>query len=121
MGTADVKKSVELPTADMRVLSELVDTVTTSDTWLTPAFWTMAATAVSNLVAVAALIGWIDSTQIEGLTAALTAVLGAAQVIVVNSVLVWKYIAGQNALQAQKLQARCQYLETIAVEKLRAK
>lgn len=117
------KQSIETQTAELRVLNELVDNTAadTNATWLTPAFWTMAATALTNLVSVAAMIGWIDSTQVETLTKALLALAGAAQVIIVNTVLVWKYISGQNKLQAQKLEARYHYLEAVAVEKLRVK
>jgi hypothetical protein len=115
------KQSVETVVAEMRVLNELAGDAVPSDTWLTPAFWTMAAAALTNLVTVAVLIGWVDSAQAEVLTKAAVAVLGAAQVIVVNSVLVWKFIAGQNAVQKEKITARYHYMEAVAVEKLRAK
>lgn len=116
----DTKQTVDTIKADMRVLNELTDKTADTTTWLTPAFWTMATAAVTNLVTVAVLIGWVDAANAEGITKATTAVLAAAQVIVVNTALVWKYIAGQNALQAQKIQAQRQYLETVAIERLRA-
>lgn len=115
------KVPVDAMTAEMRVLSELSATASESDTWLTPAFWTMAGAAMTNLITVAVLIGWVDATQAEGLTGAATALLGAAQVIVVNSVLVWKYISGRNQVQIAKLNAQAHYLELVAVEKLQAR
>jgi hypothetical protein len=115
------KQSVETVRADLRVLNELTTENTVIDSWLTPAFWTMATTAATNLIAVAALIGWVKSSEVESLTQAIIALVGAAQVVVVNSVLVWKYIAGQNALQAQKVTAKYKYMEAVAVERLRAK
>ena len=118
----ETKQSVDNVCAEMRVLSELAsDVPETNASWLTPAFWTMATTAATNLIAVAALIGWINSSEVEGLTRAVTAVVAAAQVIVVNSALVWSYIAGQNAVQVQKITARYKYMEAVAIEKLRAR
>ena len=117
----ETKQSVERVTADLRVLNELTTENTVVDTWLTPAFWTMATTAATNLIAVAALVGWVESSQVEGMTQAIIALVGAAQVVVVNSILVWKYIAGQNTLQAQKVTAKYKYMEAVAVERLRAK
>lgn len=87
--------------------------------WLTPEFWTMAATAVTNLVAVAALLGWVDQTDVEGVTKALTALVGAVQVIVVNSVLVWKFIRGKEESKQKMAEMRYQALRTLAVEKMR--
>jgi len=118
----ETKQSVDNVRAELRVLSELADDVPeTNASWLTPAFWTMATAAVTNLIAVAALVGWVDASEVEGLTRAVTAVVAAAQVIVVNSALVWSYIAGQNAVQLQKITARYKYMEAVAVEKLRAR
>ena len=108
---------------ELRVLPELAgeEAAPQNSSWLTPQFWTMATTAATNLIAVAALIGWINSSDVEGVTRAATALVAAAQVIVVNSALVWSYIAGQNAVQVQKINARYKYMEAVAVEKLRAR
>ena len=112
------KQPVDTIKADLRALSELADE-TVNQSWLTPAFWTMATTAATNLIAVAALIGWVHASDVESLTQTVTALVAAAQVIVVNSVLVWKYIAGQNALQTQKIAAQYKYMEAVSVEKMR--
>lgn len=115
-------KKAELPVADLRDLSAMADSVDKSvvDKWLTPEFWTMATTVITNLLAVAVLIGWISAAEVEGLTKALTGIITAAEVIVVNSALVWKFLAGRNELKAQLLDARYRYVETVAVERLRA-
>jgi len=120
------KKSVETVRAELRVLNDSVNDVATSaekaaDTgWLTPEFWAMAIGAVTNLVAVAVLIGWISQSDAETVTKALTALVGATQIIVLNSALIWKYIAGRTEVRSQMIDARFRYMEAIAVEKLRA-
>jgi hypothetical protein len=80
----------------------------------------MAAGAVSNLVMVAVMIGWINTSDAETITKALTALLGATQVVVLNSALIWKYISGRTQIRAKMIDARFRYMEAIAVEKLRA-
>ena len=108
---------------EMRFLDGVFNSEAAEDTtvrWLTPEFWTMAATAVTNLVAVAALLGWIDQTDIQGITKALTALVGAVQVIVVNSVLVWKFIRGKEESKQKLLEMRYQALTDVAVEKIRS-
>jgi hypothetical protein len=88
--------------------------------WLTPEFWTMAVGAVSNLIAVGVLVGWVDTSQAETLTKAVTAIVGATQIVVLNSALIWKYLAGRTELRAQMIDARYRYMEAVAVEKMRA-
>ena len=80
----------------------------------------MAMTAITNLLAVGVLVGWISATEVENLTKALTGIISAAEVIVVNSALVWSFISGRNELKAQMLDARYRYMESVAVERLRA-
>jgi hypothetical protein len=74
----------------------------------------MAASAITNIITVAALVGWINSTQAQDLAKALTALIGATQVIVLNSVLVWKYLSGRQALRAKIVDAKYRYMEIIA-------
>lgn len=115
------KKSVETVREELRVLNSAVDDVNIDNgNWLTPEFWTMAIGAVTNLVAVGVLVGWIDSSQAESLTKAVTAVVGATQVVVLNSALIWKYLAGRTELRAQMVDARYRYMEAVAVEKMRS-
>ena len=117
------KKSVETVREELRVLSAAGDeavTDATKESWLTPEFWTMASAAVTNLVTVAVLIGWVDRSNADALMTAVAALIGASQVIVVNTALVWKFIANRTQVKAQIVEARLRYMEAITVEKMRA-
>lgn len=116
-----IKKSVETVREELRVLNSAADDVG-GDTgnWLTPEFWTMAVGAVTNLIAVGVLVGWVDTSQAETLTKAVTAIVGATQIVVLNSALIWKYLSGRTELRAQMIAARFRYMEAVAVEKMRA-
>ncbi|NDD52620.1 hypothetical protein EBZ39_01860 [bacterium] len=116
------KVSVDSVREEMRVLNaaaaDAADVATTLH-WSSPDFWTMVSAAVTNVISVLVLIGWIQASNVQELTAALTALVGATQVIVVNSVLVWKYLSGRNELKARMLDSQYQYMAMVAVEKLR--
>jgi hypothetical protein len=115
------KKSVEMVREELRVLNAAADDVNVdTNNWLTPEFWTMAIGAVTNLIAVGVLVGWVDTSQAETLTKAITAIVGATQIVVLNSALIWKYLAGRTELRAQMIDARYRYMEAVAVEKMRA-
>ena len=115
------KKSVETVREELRVLNAAADDANVdSGNWLTPEFWTMAVGALTNLVAVAVLIGCVDQSQAETLTKAITAIIGATQIVVLNSALIWKYIAGRTEIRANMIAARYRYMEAVAVEKMRA-
>jgi uncharacterized membrane protein YeaQ/YmgE (transglycosylase-associated protein family) len=116
------KKPIETVREELRVLNDAADDAGTAKlmTWMTPEFWTVAVGAVGNLVTVAVLLGWVSMSQAEELTKAITAVLGASQVLVLNSVLIWKYLTGRQELRAQMVDARYRYMEAVAVERLRA-
>jgi hypothetical protein len=117
-----VKKPVDTLCAELRVLNSAVDETNVSSglDWQTPEFWTMAGTALVNLLSVAALLGWISNTQAEELTKALTALIAATQVIVLNTALVWRYLNNRAQLRAQMMMARFDYMQAVAVERLRA-
>lgn len=116
------KVSVDTVREEMRVLNaaaaEIADT--TKINWLTPEFWTMVSAAATNIIAVLVLIGWVQASQVETLTQAVTALVGATQVIVLNTVLVWKFISGRTHLRERMIDAQYQYMSMVAVEKLRA-
>jgi hypothetical protein len=122
MSTKVPKKTVDTVREELRVLNSAADDVAPAngDSWITPEFWAMAVGAVTNLVAVGVLVGWVDSSQAETLTKSLTAVIGATQIVVLNSALIWKYISGRVAVRERMIDARYRYMEAIAVEKLRA-
>lgn len=88
--------------------------------WLTPDFWTMVTAAATNVIAVLVLVGWIQASQVQGVTQAVTALIGATQIIVVNSALVWKYLSGREQLRAKIVESQYQYMSMVACEKLRA-
>lgn len=120
--SASRKVSADTVREEMRVLnaaaSEAVDTASVN--WLTPEFWTMVTAAATNVIAVLVLIGWVNVSHVESLTQAITAVIGATQIIVVNTALVWKYLSGRTELRARMIDAQYQYMSMVAVEKLRA-
>lgn len=119
------KKTVQLNSVreEMRVLNaaanEAVDTSAALN-WLTPDFWTMVSAAATNVIAVLVLIGWIQASNAQAVTAAVAALIGATQVIIVNSTLVWKYLSGRNELKARMIDAQYQYMSMVAVEKIRS-
>jgi len=120
---ATAKKSVETIREELRVLTAAADDATAvaaKDNWLTPEFWTMATAALTNLMTVAVLIGWVDHTNADALMTAVTAIIGASQAIVVNTALIWKFISSRAQTKAQMVEARYRYMEAIAVEKFRA-
>lgn len=112
-----VKTRPETPVLaeELRMLNELTDDkdVNSFLDWFTPDFWATAAAAVTNIVAVAAVLGWVKTDQVEGLTAAIVALVGAAEVIFVNSALVWKYLTGREAVRKQIIESRMQLRESM--------
>lgn len=120
---AAAKKSVETIREELRVLNAAVNEAAADaakESWLTPEFWTMAGAALTNLVTVAVLVGWVDRSNADALMTAVSALIGASQVIVINTALVWKFIANRTQAKAQVAEARYRYMEAIAVEKFRA-
>lgn len=122
-----VKKPVERQTAELRVLTDFFTGFFASDEqqvavdkWVTPELVTTATTAISNLLAVLVLIGWLSSSDVETLTKAVVALVGAGEVIVVNSVLIWKFISSRLTLKTRVLEMKYQYVEALAVEQMRA-
>lgn len=116
------KKPIATVREELRILNDAADDAGTAKlmTWMTPEFWSVAIGAVGNLVTVGVLLGWVSLSQAEEMTKAITAVLGASQVLVLNSVLIWKYLSGRQELRSQMVDARYRYMEAVAVERLRA-
>jgi len=82
-------------------------------------FWTMVGGVVTNLVTVGVLIGWLDSSSASSLTAAVAAIVAASEALIVNGLLVWKYLAGRAQLRSQLVDSRYRYMETVAIERMR--
>lgn len=117
---AAAKKSVDTIREELRVLTAAGDEAATKDNWLTPEFWTMAGAALTNLVTVAVLIGWVDRSNADSLMTAVSALVGASQVIVVNTALIWKFIASRTQAKTKIAEARYRYMEAVVAEKFRA-
>ncbi len=117
------KVSVDAVREEMRILNSAADDSNEGGllNWLTPDFWTMVGSAVTNLVAVAVLIGWVNSSQAEGLSQALTALVGATEVLVLNTALVWKYLSGRAELRTRVAEMKYQAAAQLAIERMRAK
>jgi hypothetical protein len=116
------KKSVNTVREELRTFSDAVDGTPLDglDKWLTPEFWTTAVTAAGNIVAVLALIGWLDYSHVESVTKAITALIGASQVILINGLLIWKYLAGRQEIQKQIVAAKLRVAEDIVVARIHA-
>jgi hypothetical protein len=116
------KKSVTTVREELRTFSDAVDGTPLDglDKWLTPEFWTTAVTAAGNIVAVLALIGWLDYSHVESVTKAITALIGASQVILINGLLIWKYLAGRQEIQKQIVAAKLRVAEDIVVARIHA-
>jgi hypothetical protein len=123
---ATVKKPVDAPVADLKVLTDFfngwfgAEEQEIVNKWATPELATTVVTTVSNLMAVLVLVGWMSASDVETLTKAITALIGAGEVIAVNSLLIWKFIASRTALKQQVLAMKYQYVEAVAIEKMRA-
>lgn len=117
------KKSVNTVREELRTFGEAVEGTALEglDKWLTPEFWTMVITSVGNIVAVMALVGWLDHSQVETVTKALTALIGASQVILVNGVLVWKYLTGRQQIRQQIMAARLRVAEDVMYSRLQSR
>lgn len=94
--------------------------------WTSRDFWTMVSAAATNIITVLVLIGWIQSSQVQGIMQAITALVGATQVIIVNGALVWKYLTNRAAVRERMIDAQYQYMiaqsqaaAMVATEKLR--
>jgi hypothetical protein len=118
---AMTKKSAVTVAEELRVLNKVVDDKEMSNLAdiFTPDFWATISAALTNLVTVAVLLGWVNS-DVEGVTQAIIALIGAAEVIALNSMLIWRYLSARQAARAQLIDARFRYIESIAIEKLRA-
>lgn len=105
---------------DIRVLGENFGDTVAPANWFSPEFLTLATTVLSNVVGVLVLVGWVDATQAAELTKAVVAVIGAVQVILVNGLLVWKYLAGRFEENVKRSEMRIEYLKATQVERIRA-
>ena len=114
------KKSVDTIREELRVLNSAVGDGASLQDWITPEFISMTTTVVVNLIAAATLVGWIDASQAQEISKSVTAIVAALGTVVANSLVVWKYLAGRAEVKAQQIDAQYRYMESIAVERMRA-
>lgn len=109
--------SVDAPVAAVRLMESAIPE---KNDWTSNEFISLAGTVAVNLITAATVVGWVDATQAQELTKAVTAIVAAVSVISVNGVVVWKYLGGKQEVQVQKIQAQYRYAEVVAVEQVRA-
>jgi hypothetical protein len=119
------KKPISSIREEMRALGQAADEATGSgaavNEWFTPDFWTMVVATATNLLSVAVVLGWLNTTDAAELTKALSALLGAAQVIMVNSALVWKFFAARVEMKQAAITAKYQYMAAaLELQRIRA-
>jgi hypothetical protein len=119
------KKPISSIREEMRALGQAADEaavdVTTDNNWFTPEFWTLVVAAATNVVSVAVVLGWLNTADAAELTKALSALLGAAQVIMINSALVWKFLSARSEAKQAAAAAKYQYMAAaLELQRIRA-
>ena len=109
--------TVDAPVAAVRMLETAA---TGPNDWISPEFVSLAGTVAINLVTAAVIVGWMDASQAQELTKAITTIIGAVAALSVNGMIVWKYLAGKHDVQVQKIQAQLRYAEFVARENVLA-
>ena len=119
--TVPLKIQHEAVRAEMRLLNAEADAVpgVSLTDWSSPEFWAMVVSAITNLVTVAVVLGWLNSTDAETVTKALSALIGAGQVILVNGLLVWRFISARVQVKQAMITARYNYMAAITTERMR--
>lgn len=86
-----------------------VDQPTFVDGLFTTEFWTTVGGLLANLLVVLVAIGYINREDADQLTSSVGSIVAAVQMLVVNGMLIWKYIASRTQLkQAITLQLMSQ-------------
>jgi hypothetical protein len=104
----------------LRVLNDVADEATAQKDWVTPEFIAMVTSVIVNLVTAAAVVGWVDATSAQELTKSIAAVGAAVGALWANAAILWKYIAGRQAVKSEAIKAKYHYMEAVAVERMRA-
>lgn len=114
-------QAIDATRESMRVMNAEADAVPGVNTgdWMSPEFWTMVVSAVTNLVTVAVVLGWLSSSDAETVTKAMSALIGAGQVIIVNALLVWRFISARVQVKQAMITARYNYMAAVTTERMR--
>lgn len=69
------------------------------DGLFTTEFWTTVGGLLANLLVVLVAIGYVNREDADQLTASVGSIVAAVQMLVVNGMLIWKYIASRTQLK----------------------
>ncbi len=85
----------------------------------TTEFWATVGGLIANLLVVLAAIGWVSREDSDMLTTTLATFLGAAQTLIVNGMLIWKYIASRTQLKQAVLLQRMSQRHDLKLTQMR--
>lgn len=111
----DTIVTIDNPTAAVRMLDSAPSNF---KEWITPEFISLLSTVAVNLLTAAVVIGWVDATQAQELSKAVTTILTAVSTISVNGMIVWKFLAGRQAVQVEKITAQYRYATAVVHERM---
>lgn len=125
MSTKLKKTAVDAPVLEARIFGDVEDRIKDLDKLARHEFWAMAAVALTNLVSVAAVMGWIDSSGVETLTKSITAVIGGAEIIVLNAIILYRYFTNVQETKREMVRARidlahAQFQAQMQIQQMRA-
>lgn len=105
---------------ELRVLSAAADDTVPQKEWITPEFISMVTSVGINLVTAASVVGWVDAHAAQELTKAVTALGVAIGALSANAAIIWRYLAGRQAVKVEAMRMKYQYMETVAIERMRS-
>lgn len=114
------KKSVNTVREELRVLNTAVADNLPNQEWITPEFVSMVTSVAVNLITAATLVGWVEAHHAQELVNAATAVIAGLGAVGANAIIVWKYLTSRAEVKSQQIDAQFRYMESIAVERMRA-
>lgn len=118
--TAQNVQPFDAAVAEMRVLNSVVSENTPVTKWVTPELVSMVSSVAINLITAATVVGWLDATEAQEITKAVSAVIAGIGTISVNGLIVWKYLSGREEVEKEVVHAQYRYAETAMVERMRA-
>lgn len=70
----------------------------------TSEFWVTLGGIAGNIIAVAVMLGYVAPGDAAAITKDVTSLLSGLQLVVVNAVLIWKYIDGRQKAKSEAMQ-----------------
>jgi hypothetical protein len=114
------KRPFDAAVAEMRVLNAVAAETQSPTKWVTPELVSMVGSVAVNLITAATVVGWLDATEAQEITKAVSAVIAGVGTISVNALIVWKYLSGREEVEREVVHAQYRYAETVMVERMRA-